>query len=118
MGRRVKPRHQPEAESRNTTGRPSLYRAVYVRIAERLCVLGATDKDLAAAFGVGLTTIERWQAKHPAFRGALKIGKSAADERVARSLYQRAVGYSFDSEKVHYDKETGWQRTAIVEHVP
>jgi hypothetical protein len=54
-----------------------------------------------------------------AFRGALKVGKAQADERVARSLYQRAVGYSFHSEKVHYDKDRAkWARTPIVEHVP
>jgi hypothetical protein len=34
-------------------------------------------------------------------------------------LYQRAVGYSFESEKLHYDKDRAkWMRTTIIEHVP
>jgi len=62
--------------------------------AKKLCKLGATDQDLAEFFGVCTRTIIRWQAEHSAFCHALKVGKGEADQRVERSLYQRAVGYS------------------------
>jgi hypothetical protein len=39
-------------------------------------------------------------AKHPQFGEALKIGKSEADDRVERSLYQRAVGYTYPAVKI------------------
>jgi hypothetical protein len=41
-----------------------------------------------------------------------------ADARVERSLYSRAVGYSFNSEKVFCNKEGEVTRVPIVEHVP
>jgi hypothetical protein len=40
-----------------------------------MAYLGATDRDLAAAFQTTITNIERWKWKHPAFGGALKLGK-------------------------------------------
>ena len=39
-------------------------------------------------------------ATHAEFRAALKVGKEAADQRVERSLYQRAVGYHYDAVKI------------------
>lgn len=81
-------------------GRPSKYKPEFVAQAEKLCALGATNVDVANFFEVGTTTIERWAAEHEDFRGALKTGKDAADERVINSLYHRAVGYSFDSVKI------------------
>jgi hypothetical protein len=71
-----------------------------VKIAQRLAYLGATDKDLAIAFDTSITAIERWCAKHAEFRGALKLGKNEADQRMQRSLYQRGVGYSYDAVKI------------------
>lgn len=76
------PRNEPEVE-RKKIGAPTAYRADYARIAERMCMLGATDKDLAIAFDVDISTIERWTAKHAAFRGALKVGREPADARRA-----------------------------------
>jgi hypothetical protein len=37
---------------------------------------------------------------HPRGGLALKVGKAHANQRMERSLYQRGVGYSFDSVKV------------------
>ena len=34
-----------------------------------------------------------WKKKYPEFRGALKAGKDAFDDRVERSLYQLAIGW-------------------------
>lgn len=90
----------PEAK----TGRPSKYQETYAKQAEKLCALGATDEDLADFFEVSIRTIANWKAQHEEFLQALKGGKDQADDRVERSLYQRAVGYSFDSEKVFNNK--------------
>ena len=37
---------------------------------------------------------------HPSFGEALKLGKKESDERVERSLYQKAIGYSYDAVKI------------------
>jgi hypothetical protein len=49
---------------------------------------------------VSLRTISNWQARHPEFAEAVRAGKEMADARIERSLYQRAVGYEFDSVKI------------------
>lgn len=76
----------------NDVGRPTEYQEDYARQAQKLCELGAIDDDLADFFEVSVRTIYRWKAKHDDFRQALKVGKEPADERVMRSLYQRATG--------------------------
>ncbi len=82
-----------------------------------MCQLGATDFDLADFFEVSWRTIKRWEGIHPAFNAALKRGKEAADDRVERSLYARATGYTFDSIKI-FNNEGEITQVPIVEHVP
>jgi hypothetical protein len=81
-------------------GRPSSYKPEYAEQAVKLCKLGATDADLADFFEVSTVTIWRWAGRHEEFCNALKTGKDVADERVERSLYHKAVGYTFDAVKI------------------
>lgn len=98
-------------------GRPTAYKDKYAVQAEKLCALGATDLELADFFDVDVRTIYRWKHDHADFCQALIVGKDALDDRVERSLYQRAVGYSFNSEKLfHY--QGAITRAETVEHVP
>lgn len=104
-------------------GRPSDYKPEYVEQAEKLCVLGATDEDVADFFGVDVRTIYRWKHAHPDFCQSLKAGKELADARVERSLYNRAVGYTYDSEKIvtvtqGNNQGSVIERVPIKEHVP
>ena len=62
-------------------------------------------------------TIWRWRSRYPDFCNALKVGKHPADDRVEASLYHRAVGYTFNSEKV-FQFQGEIIRAPIVEHVP
>lgn len=88
-------------------GRPSLYKAEYVRIARGVAMLGATDRELADVLGVGLSTIEDWKRDKPEFCNALKKGKAQADAVVASRLYARATGYSHKAVKIGIDAKTG-----------
>lgn len=97
--------------------RPSSYKPEYAEQAAKLCKLGATDADLADFFGVSTTTIWRWQGQFAEFCNALKVGKEEADARVERSLYQRATGYTFSSEKV-FNHQGEIVRAPITEHCP
>lgn len=81
-------------------GRPTKYKAEYSKQAEKLCQLGATDQEIADFFEVDVRTVYRWKAEHDKFCQALKAGKETADERVERSLYQRAVGYEQEDVKI------------------
>ncbi len=98
-------------------GRPTDFKPEYAEQAAKLCSLGATDMELADFFEVDVRTIYRWRNSNEQFCQAVKVGKEAADDRVERSLYQRAVGYTFDSEKVfNYQGEI--VRAKTQEHVP
>lgn len=104
-------------------GRPSTYSPEMAEQAEKLCRLGATDYELADFFDVDVVTIYRWRNTHEEFCKAVKVGKDAADERVARAFYNRAVGYTYPSEKLVTVSLGGSmgsevQRHATVEHVP
>lgn len=81
-------------------GRPSDYRDEYAAQASKLAVLGATDQELADFFEVDVRTVYRWKHDHDEFCQALKVGKDIADERVERSLYQKAIGYEQDEVKI------------------
>lgn len=101
------------------------------RQAAHLVRLGATDRELAEFFQVAASTFALWKVKFPDLSETLKEIKEASDNRVERSLYTRAIGYSFDSEKitVHkaevivkdgkaYRAPAEIVRVKVVEHVP
>lgn len=98
-------------------GRPTDYRPEFAEQAAKLCSLGATDYELADFFGVDTRTIYRWKHVHDEFCQAVTCGKERADERVERALYNRAVGYTFESEKV-FQHQGEVIRAPTAEHVP
>jgi hypothetical protein len=81
-------------------GRPSKFQPEYVEQARKLCLLGATDQEIADFFEVEVRTIYRWKAEHDEFCQSLKAGKEVADERVERSLFQKAIGYEQEEVKI------------------
>lgn len=92
--------YEPVKNGKHAGGRPSDYKAEFANIAYRHCLLGATDKDLAAAFEVSESTLNLWKIKHPKFSESLKKGKFDADATIAESLFHRAKGYSHKAVKI------------------
>jgi transposase-like protein len=88
-----KPKRQP-------VGRPTLYNDDMPRRAYKLALLGLTDREIAEQLEINVDTLYRWKREHPEFSDRLNAGKIEADANVARSLYQRAVGYSHPEEKI------------------
>ncbi len=80
--------------------RPTKYKAEFAEQARKLCLLGATDADLAEFFEVSEQTVNTWKKAHKTFLESLKKGKVLADAEVAARLYERALGYSHPEEKV------------------
>lgn len=80
-------------------GRPTDYKAEYAEQAAKLCALGATDDEMAEFFGVSVRTFHRWKIDHEEFCHSIKSAKEIADERVERSLYQKATGYNYTEEQ-------------------
>ncbi len=107
----------PEKTEPATVGRPSKFKPEYVEQARKLTQLGATDREVAEFFNVSEQTLNTWKHVHPEFLVSLKLGKETADRRVEQSLYRRAVGYSYDAEKI-FTYEGQPVRVPYVEHVP
>lgn len=82
-----------------------------------LCIGGATDYELATAMGITTMTLWRWANANPKLREALTLGKDAFDERVTRMLATKALGYTYESEKIAINADGMVTRTPVVERV-
>lgn len=81
-------------------GRPSKYKPEFAEQAYKLCLLGATNEDMANFFEIDVATLKRWRASKEDFCAALKRGKAEADGVIAESLFHRAKGYSHPEDKI------------------
>lgn len=97
--------------------RPTVYRAEYARMAFQHTLIGATDADLAALFGVQESTINNWKRKHPPFLESLKRGKLQADAKVAECLFKRATGYDHKAVKI-FQSDGQTLEHEYLEHYP
>jgi hypothetical protein len=68
----------------------------YCLIAEKLCRMGATDKELAEFFEITIEVLNAWRKDQPEFADAIVKGRLVADANVADSLYRSAIGYVQD----------------------
>lgn len=115
----VKPIDPPiiKAAEIKAKGRPPSFKKEFVDQVKHLCKLGATDEELAKFFKVTTRTLYRWKIQYPEFCQAIKVAGKEADDRVERSLYARAVGYTYDSVKIMQHQGTV-VREDYKEHVP
>jgi hypothetical protein len=106
----------PEPEYTDRWGRKTTFRREYIDQARVLCEEGMTDKELARFFGVNKTTIYDWQFAHPEFAEAIKLGKEPANDRLERTAYEVAMGYSttLTETKILRDKD-GNEFASVVE---
>lgn len=100
----------------------SKYKPEFAERAAELAKLGATQRVLAAIFEVDEDTITNWKSKHPEFMRAFNGSAAEADLRVANSLYDQAIGYTYQTQecKVVKDKDGNERLEAVnvTKHVP
>jgi transcriptional regulator with XRE-family HTH domain len=125
VGARPKGKKAPESKSSSSKGgRPTKYNPdLHVALGEAWAAAGKTDKQIAEKLGVSESTLNLWKNEHPEFSESLKRGKAGPDDQVEASLFARATGYSYDSEKllvVSDGKDVGShvERLPVVEHCP
>jgi len=81
-----------------------------------LATEGLTDKEIAEKMGIAKSTLNKWKIDFPTFSDSLKAGKEPVDSTVQKSLYQRAIGYSFKEKKVVVELDSnGNQKPARIE---
>lgn len=111
------PKGNQFAKGNSGGGRPLKYLPDYTDQAFKLCLLGATDIEIADFFDVAESTINNWKHEHEEFSVALKKGKALADANVANKLYQKATGYSHTDEKI-FNNNGEAMRVETVKHYP
>jgi hypothetical protein len=105
-------------KEKSNRGRPSKYEDRFAVMAALHAAKGATDQDLADLFSVSKPTIWHWYRTYPAFGEAVKSAKALVfDARVERSMAERAIGYSVDTEEIKVIGKT-IHRVPIRKHYP
>ena len=107
------------AQPKRPRGRPPKYRPEFAERVTDLCLLGATNQELARIFKVRDTTIPEWIHRYPEFSEAIKKGREIADANVAKALYRRAIGWIQPAVKIVADAKTGAEHVVhYEEHFP
>ena len=76
-------------------GRPTKYDSHNSpRLAYAMALAGRTDKQISEFLEIAESTLNLWKDKYPYFMESLKKGREEPDDRVERSLYERAIGYN------------------------
>lgn len=86
--------------------------------ARKLALLGLTDAEIGAFFGVTEQTINNWKSDHPAFFASLNAGKVQADADVADSLYRRAMGEVVFTERRVKTGDNEYEIIRLMQSVP
>lgn len=77
-------------------GRPTKYLPAFCKQVYKLCLLGATDTEIAEFLEISESTLNEWKLKHTRFSESVRKGKLVADAEVAASFFKRATGYNFN----------------------
>lgn len=81
-------------------GRPSKLKTINLDHLKFLIEKGCTDEEICSFFKIDRKTFWTYQQTNPDFLHTIKEWKKFADDRVERSLYERACGYSHPSEEI------------------
>lgn len=114
----VKGKVMPPKKKKKKAGRPTKFEKKLLPKVKKLVQLGATDFEIVQILGIAMSTFSLWKAKHKAFSEALSDWKQNANKRVERSLYERAVGYKFEEEKIFCNKDGEVTRVDVVTLIP
>jgi len=81
-------------------GRPTKYKPEYCETVAKLIALGAKHSEIAEILGVNLSTFYQWRLDYEAFSNVVNLSTDQYSERVARSLAEKALGYTTKETKV------------------
>jgi hypothetical protein len=99
-----KPKPKPPATAvakpaKTGRGRPTLYKPDFATLAQGVARMGGTSDDIGEACGVSRHAIHLWLAQKPEFAAAVRAGREAAYDKLESSLYNRALGFRYKTQK-------------------
>lgn len=115
-----KAKKQDEGEApkkKHAGGRPPKTTKIDLDRVKKLAATGMSDEMLAVALDIAPSTLYDYKLKWPEFSEALKSGKEDPDDRVERSLYEKAIGYSHPEEKV-FCSDGMIVKETVIKHYP
>ena len=65
-----------------------------------IAMRGISEEQMCEIFDIGKRQMGLWKSQYPEFKEALEGGYTDADAAVLGALYQSAVGYTHDEEKI------------------
>lgn len=80
----------------DTHGTPGKYSRKMNKLAKAFALLGLPEEDIAKHLEIEVATFIAWKKEHPSFLKALIDGGEKADAYVAKSLYRRALGLTYN----------------------
>lgn len=99
--------------NKNGCGRKSGFQPKMVEQAFRLSLLGLTNDQIANFFQVTAGQFQYWLQQHEDFDEAIRAGRIDADSKVAKSLYNRALGYTYEEPHVMVVERDGEKQVVI-----
>jgi hypothetical protein len=94
------------------------YKPEFALIAYELALLSFGTARIAKVLCVPEGHVKAWRENYDEFRACIQTGGDIADGRVAKSLYQRAIGYDHTETKIHFDKLGNVSTHDITKHIP
>lgn len=92
-------------ERKSNAGAPTKFSEKMLDQVFEMALLGLTDVQMAKVLGVCDATFSNYKNEHPQFLEALTRGKEEADGKVARAMYNRALGVTIREEALTRDGE-------------
>lgn len=74
---------------------------------------GMTDQEFADAIGISRSVLHEWRKNFPEFKKAFKGGKKYSDDKVVKSLFERALGYQYKETEIRETDKGVFEKTTI-----
>lgn len=97
-------------------GRPSKKDTINLEVLSILAAAGKTDAEISKLLNISEVTLNKYK-KSEEFLKSLKNGKEIADQRVIKSLYERACGYEHEDVDIRV-VDHAIVKTKIIKHYP
>ena len=66
---------------------------------------GSTNKEIAAALGIGVSSFCEYLNKYPEFSEAVSNSRLSGVATVKQALYNKAIGFQYEEKKVYVKKD-------------